>query len=243
MLRPRGGFPKPWKDPNEYFSAYPMKLPRDYRAAAGPGYLYDVKAAMQFCLLIALGLREHHLVLDIGCGSLRLGRLLIPYLLPGGYYGIDPMEWMIEAGIANEVGEDLLKAKRPVLSNDEGFNLNQFGIKFDFLIAQSVFAHAPRQMIRKCLAEAASAMKSTSIFAATYLWGKRDFAGTEFSPAAPYTLEYFQEAADKLGLVCQEISWPHNGQRWILFAWPNHIDEAVRRANHPLSKLAVALKG
>jgi SAM-dependent methyltransferase len=55
--------------------------------------------ATQFRLLTTLGLREHHSLLDFGCGSLRAGRLLIPYLLPGRYYGLEPNRCLIEDGI------------------------------------------------------------------------------------------------------------------------------------------------
>lgn len=66
-----------------------MSLPEDlglgrpagdqhYRAYVGPPQNYDLISAMSFGLLTALGLRQHHSLLDIGCGSLRNGRLLIP---------------------------------------------------------------------------------------------------------------------------------------------------------------------
>jgi len=54
-----------------------------YTAYVGPPNQYDFMGATQFRLLTTLGLREHHAVLDFGCGSLRAGRLLIPYLLEG----------------------------------------------------------------------------------------------------------------------------------------------------------------
>lgn len=63
---------------------------RHYRAFVGPLDRYDLLGAGQMALLYLLGLREHHRVLDFGCGSLRLGRLLIPYLRPGRYFGIEP---------------------------------------------------------------------------------------------------------------------------------------------------------
>jgi len=56
----------------------------------GPDADYDLLRALQFRLLCALGLREHHSVLDVGCGSLRAGRLPITYLAPGRYFGIEP---------------------------------------------------------------------------------------------------------------------------------------------------------
>ena len=74
-----------------------------YRAFVGSSWLYDLVAATQFNLLTALGLREYHYLLDIGCGSLRGGRLFIPYLLPNRYFGIEPESWLIEESIANEM--------------------------------------------------------------------------------------------------------------------------------------------
>ena len=44
-----------------------------YRAYVGPPDRFDFMSATQFSLLFANGLREHHRVLDFGCGSLRLG--------------------------------------------------------------------------------------------------------------------------------------------------------------------------
>ena len=61
-----------------------------YRNFVGPQERYDIVSAMTFNLLTTLGLRQHHRVLDIGCGSLRNGRLLIPYLDPGNYVGFEP---------------------------------------------------------------------------------------------------------------------------------------------------------
>src|SRR3990172_12495843 len=87
---------------------------RHYRAYVGPPEKYDLVAASQFNLLTWLGLRESHFLLDIGCGSLRAGRLFIPYLLPGHYFGIEPEQWLIEDGIKNELGPDILRVKRPV---------------------------------------------------------------------------------------------------------------------------------
>ncbi len=59
-----------------------------YRAYVGPPLEYDLVGASQFRLLTTLGLRAGHRCLDLGCGSLRAGRLLIPYLDPGNYFGI-----------------------------------------------------------------------------------------------------------------------------------------------------------
>ena len=50
----------------------------NYKGYDGSDDNYDLVGAMQFNLLTALGLREYHKFLDIGCGSLRAGRLSTP---------------------------------------------------------------------------------------------------------------------------------------------------------------------
>ncbi len=81
-----------------------------YRAYVGPPEDYDLIAAMTFNLLTTLGLRQHHSLLDIGCGSLRIGRLVIPYLNRGKYFGVEPNEWLgrrrNQTGAGRNVGAD-----------------------------------------------------------------------------------------------------------------------------------------
>ncbi len=115
---------------------------KHYRAFVGPSNRFDVIGAMKFNLLTFLGLREHHFLLDIGCGSLPAGRLFIPYLLPGGYFGVEPERWLVEEGIENELGKDLITIKNPQIVYNSEFNFKNFKTQFDFVIAQSIFSHA-----------------------------------------------------------------------------------------------------
>jgi len=196
-----------------------------YRAFVGPPEKYDLMSATQFGLLTFLGLREHHYLLDIGCGSLRGGKILIPYLLPERYFGIEPEEWLIEEGITNEIGRDILQIKRPVFSYDRSFNLTQFHQKFDFILAQSIFSHASQQQIRKCLSEAKQVMITTSIFAATFVKGEKDYIGDEwvYPDSVTYTLKHMSRLAEEQGLICKPIDWPHpNQQTWIGIVFPEN---------------------
>ncbi len=191
-----------------------------YRAFVGPGKKYDLVAAMQFNLLTLLGLRENHTLLDIGCGSLRGGRLFIPYLLPGNYHGIEPEEWLVYEGIKNEIGRDLIDLKKPSFSHDGDFTLTTFGREFDFLLAQSIFSHASGAQIARCLSEAAKVMTPTSIFAATYVRGDVNYTGDEWAypECVTYTPHYMQSLAGERDLACVPLSWPHpNNQSWVVF--------------------------
>ena len=94
-----------------------------YRAYVGPPEVYDLAAANQFNLLTLCGLREHHFLLDIGCGSLRAGKLLIPYLLPGHYFGLEPEKWLVEKGFSEELGYDIVDIKKPCFNDLKGLSM------------------------------------------------------------------------------------------------------------------------
>src|SRR3972149_3472601 len=133
---------------------------RHYRAYVGPPKDYDLVAASTFNLLTTLGLRQHHTVLDIGCGSLRIGRLLIPYLNVGQYVGIEPYKWLVDDGIAKEVGQDQINIKQPRFYIAEGAR----GLPespFDFALAQSIFSHTGPDLLDVWLGDLAPLIKPT----------------------------------------------------------------------------------
>jgi len=59
----------------------------NHRTYIGPMCNWGAVAGHTFKLLFDHGMKPKHKVLDIGCGALRVGRVLIPYLNAGGYYG------------------------------------------------------------------------------------------------------------------------------------------------------------
>jgi SAM-dependent methyltransferase len=196
-----------------------------HRKFVGPPEKYDLASAGQFSLLTALGLREEHTMLDIGCGSLRGGRLFIPYLKPGKYFGIEPEQWLIDQGIETEVGRDLVSLKKPTFSNDTNFTLTTFGRKFDFMLAQSIFSHASQAQIHRCLSEAKKALEPTGVFAATFFPGETNYEGTEwvYPGCVYYTLEYFSKLCADEGLACKALNWTHtNQQKWVAITHPEN---------------------
>jgi hypothetical protein len=189
-----------------------------YRAFVGPPQKYDLVAANQFNLLTSLGLREHHYFLDIGCGSLRGGRLFIPYLLPNRYFGIEPEQWLLEEGINQNCGNDLIKIKSPHFCNDQNFTLSKFGKNFDFILAQSIFSHASKEQIKHCLSEAKKVMTSTSIFAATFIKGDINNNSNKwlYPECGTYTLDFMLKLIESEGLSCKLLKWDHpNDQTWL----------------------------
>ena len=194
-----------------------------YRAFVDFPGSYDIGAAMQFSLVTALGLREDHFLLDIGCGSLRAGRLFIVYLRPGRYFGLEPERWLVEEGIRQELSQEILAVKRPMFSHDRDFTLSAFGRQFDFLLAQSIFSHSAPRQVRRCLAEARAVMAPTAVFIATYWRGRESYTGGEwvYPGRVLYTAGDMAALARQQGLVCQQLDWTHpSGQTWIAITHP-----------------------
>ncbi len=200
---------------------------RHYRAFVSPPDKYDLVSALQFSLLTFLGLRENHTLLDIGCGSLRGGRLFIPYLLPGHYFGIEPEQWLIDEGIKHEIGQDQITIKRPTFYNNSDFDFGYFQHEFDFLLAQSIFSHASQVQIRSCLAQARKVMKPTSIFVANFVEGEHNYTGDEwvYPGGSTYTMAHMTHLVEEQGLVCKPLHWPHPvGLKWIVIVRPENAE-------------------
>jgi hypothetical protein len=58
-------------------------------------------------------LRWRHVLLDIGCGSLRGGSRFIPYLGTGNYLGVECESDLIESEIEKEIGRSVCDLKKP----------------------------------------------------------------------------------------------------------------------------------
>ncbi len=202
---------------------------RHYRAYVGSPKAYDVTAATQFALMVALGLRENHTLLDIGCGSLCGGRLFIPYLLPGCYYGIEPQAWLVEDGIHFEVGEELRRLKRPTFRYVDDFSLTAFKVRFDFMLAQSVLTHVSQTQLDRCLSEAKLALKPEGLFAASFFSNGQDtYNGDDWTyPGfASYPVKFVIEKARQHGLTGYPLIWTNNYDHyWMIFAHQTHADQ------------------
>jgi cyclopropane fatty-acyl-phospholipid synthase-like methyltransferase len=203
-----------------------------YRAYVGPPEDYDLIAAMTFNLLTTLGLRQHHSLLDIGCGSLRMGRLLIPYLNRGKYFGVEPNEWLVDEGIRRELGQSLVEIKRPTfLFTDLPENIAKAETVFNFAVAQSIFSHCGLDLIKAWLSAVSRSLAEDGALVATFLIGEQDAAqsGWIYPECVNYTPATIQSAAAEANLKFEILDWKHPRQTWALFAasnfdssWFNH---------------------
>ena len=117
------------------------------------GGLWDEVGQLQLDFLVSRGLKPHHRLLDIGCGSLRGGIKLIKYLDAGHYAGSDLHESLLAAGYDIELAKEGLTHKLPRcnLVADGEFDFAWCPARFDFALAQSVFTALPLNFLRICL--------------------------------------------------------------------------------------------
>jgi arylsulfatase len=232
--RSRGvtGFPP---RPHEVFQSKDRAVPAEnlgmglnpgdshYRAYVGPPERYDLVAAMSFNLLTTLGLRQQHTLLDLGCGSLRVGRLLIPYLNRDKYVGIEPNAWLVREGIRNEIGDALRQIKRPRFwFSDDPTTVRKIDVLFDFVLAQSIFSHCGLDLIASWLTAIAHSLAPTGVLAATFVTGEKDNTktGWVYPDCVTYQPVTMARLAREAGLRFEILDWRHPAQTWALFAAP-----------------------
>jgi SAM-dependent methyltransferase len=161
--------PNPMKGVNKY--GFTLS---DEEIAAGVhrskvGRAWEHTGQLQHDFLLAQGMAPTSKLLDVGCGALRAGIVIAKYLEPGGYYGIDVNESLIRAAVVHELPLAGLQDRVPVenLRVTDRFECD-FGVAFDFAIAQSVFTHLPLNHIRLCLYQLSRVMAPGGRFFATF---------------------------------------------------------------------------
>jgi len=222
-----------------------------YRAYVGPPEDYDLIAAMTFNLLTTLGLRQHHSLLDIGCGSLRIGRLLIPYLNRGKYFGIEPAEWLLAEGIKQELGETVVQTKLPTFFfTDSPEAVGQAKVSFDFALAQSIFSHCGLDLIKGWLSAVSRSLAQDGALVATFLPGDEDSRrkGWIYPECVNYRPATLELTAADVNLRFEILDWQHPRQTWALFAapkfdstwfkdrpltWNSGLERALRQKHQP----------
>lgn len=116
------------------------------------GGRWSETGSIQMEMLQAEGLRPHHRLLDIGCGPLRTGCRLVPFLDPGNYWGTDLSGALMRKGYADELTEaDRARLPLSQLVEDADFDFPGLPRDFDFILCFAVFTHIPMNHLRRAL--------------------------------------------------------------------------------------------
>ncbi|GLT90449.1 hypothetical protein SLE2022_083810 [Rubroshorea leprosula] len=100
-------------------------------------------------------------VLEIGCGTLRVGLHFIRYLNPEHYYCLERDELSLMAAFRYELPSQGLLSKRPLIVRGEDMDFTRFGsgVVYDLIYASAVFLHMPDQLVWVGLERLASKLK------------------------------------------------------------------------------------
>ena len=175
---------------------------------------------LQFEFLVARGLKPHHYLLDIACGSLRGGVHFVPYLDAGHYLGIDKEQALIDAGIAEELGPELYERKKPRLIVSDSFEFERFQVAPDFALAQSLFTHLPPSIIEACFRKLRAVMAPAGQFYATYF----ECAAERANPSEPHDHGYFAYTRGQMDGFGSHTGW---------------VPEYIGNWNHPRGQVMV----
>ena len=124
--------------------------------------------AMQYEFLLRERLSPDARVLDMGCGPLRLGSRLIPYLARGWYVGQDINPRTLDVGrrVLARLG---VPADRCTLVCSDDFSLP--GIddgSIDVAFSNSLFSHLSAGSVQRCLASVAAKLRPGGVYYSTF---------------------------------------------------------------------------
>jgi len=169
------------------------------------------------------------MLLDIGCGSMRLGRLAMPFLQPGHYHCIEPNAWLIQDALHFELGNEILTVKSPAFAINENFDppvVDGQQQNYDFMIAQSIFSHTGQDMYESALKKLANYFDNDTILLATSVPPRDAGAcakkqGWLYPDCCSMTDDAVLSAAAKANLFSIPLAWPHERQQWYAYCLGN----------------------
>jgi len=169
----------------------------------GPIECFESAGRLQLATLIREGMYPQMKVLDLGCGCLRGGYWLIHFLDAGCYFGIEPAAARLQQGIDHVVEPEVLKDKQPKFDTNDKFDLGVFGVKFDIVLARSIWSHASKEQIVTMLDEFAANSTPEAFFLTSYIRARifkgRDYKGDSWQGRS--------HQSDRGGLVQHSFRW------------------------------------
>lgn len=187
----------------------------NYKEYVGREDEFDFSAASQFSLLFHFGLRENSKVLDFGCGCLRLGRLLIPFLKKGNYFGYDPNPSLFGQFIEDNFYNEIVNFKLPNLSSTLASD------SFDFVVAHSIFTHTGVDLFEEYMADLKIRLSEKGLLLATFYVSSQKSNrenGWRYKECYAYTDKHIKSVASKNDLICERLNWWHPRQVWYSFS-------------------------
>ncbi len=170
----------------------------------GPSKLWKMKREFQIKFLKNAGLKPQHVLLDIGCGTLRGGIPIIEYLENKHYFGIESRKDVLDEG-RNELDELGFMHKEPNLvaeANILDVNLTE---KFDYIWAFSVLIHMHDGVLCDTLDFVSSHLLDVGVFYANVNIGSGESGNWQGFPVVWRSLSFYEQTCLRYGLKIADI--------------------------------------
>jgi len=173
-------------------------------ARVGPAELWEMKRDFQIVFLKEMNLMPEHLLLDIGCGTLRGGVPIIDYLQEGNYYGVEAREEVLNEG-KKELHDALLEWKKPNFLLSEDMPKLAGSQKFDYIWAFSVLMHMNNDVLNRTLHFVSDHLSAEGVFYANVNIGERAEGGWQGFPVVARSFEFYTQSCSENGLVVSDV--------------------------------------
>lgn len=188
---------------NDFLTAYALHTDKRIaetgaQAAIGGGANWEEHGQLQFAFLLLRGLKHEHRFLDVGCGTGRLARKVVPYV--GNFYtGVDISHDALQACVQLSENEGWYKDTPKFVHGDIPLDLEPI----DFAWAYSVFIHLPFDICVEVMRRVATVLKPSGQFLFSYVPEERSWRSglKQFR----HTLADSQRMCAEAGLSFEEV--------------------------------------
>jgi SAM-dependent methyltransferase len=182
---------------------------RDF--VGGDGRFWSAVSDLATRYVLDAGLAPHHHFLDIACGALRVGAPLIRHLDAGHYTGVDKHIELVIYGVAEELGLETYREKRPRFLVMDDFRFERLDTSPDYALAQSLFSHMDADGIRLCLGNLRPLAAPGCRFFATFNETEQATA----NPPRSHSHAFFQYTRAQMESLGEGTNWsPHYVGEW-----------------------------
>ena len=166
--------------------------------------LWQQKRDFQIAFLREHGLQPTHVLVDLGCGTLRGGIPIIAYLDESSYVGIDVRGEAIEEA-RNELQEHGLAHRRPELIATPSLASVDLGRTADYVWAFSVLMHLADERLDECLDFARRHLARSGVFYANAITEEPPPGRWREFPVISRPVDVYRDRAERKGLSLQDV--------------------------------------
>jgi SAM-dependent methyltransferase len=200
----------------DYWNLLANTLPPDSATGADPQHMHK----RQFKFLVdECKLKTTDYFLDIGVGSLRGTRLIIPYLEEGHFFGMDVASDLIEFSRNRVATTPEFAEKKPRLEIDDRFRVQQLfpDQTFDFVFSKSVLTHLYPGSVWEVLTRVRPVIRPDGVYYATIFKDNDTKVFRGDIGKIWFNTDWLAETAEVCGWKLTEIGKTNIGQYMVRF--------------------------